>query len=47
MPRLLVNKNFPAPATQALLAWPDEIEGYFCVWRRDGMRRRALPGVGR
>lgn len=20
----------------------DEIEGYFCVWRRDGMRKRPL-----
>ena len=59
MPRLLVDENVPAPATQALrpaepaawplplLARPEEIEGYFCVWRRDGMRKRPLPGGGR
>ena len=34
----------PAAWLLPLLARPDEIEGYFCVWRRDGMRKRPLPG---
>lgn len=32
----------PASWLLPLLASPDDIDGYFCVWRRDGMRKRPL-----
>ena len=44
---LSVAELAPSTSDEALLARPDEIEGYFCVWRRDGMRKRPLPGGGR
>lgn len=32
----------PASWVLPLLSQPDEIDGHFCVWRRDGMRKRPL-----
>lgn len=33
----------PASWLSTLLASPGDIDGHFCVWRRDGMRKRPLP----
>ena len=32
----------PAQWLLPLLASPNDIDGYFCVWRSDGMRKRPL-----